>query len=247
MDQKRFSELCAIHRNCVRERVGIGMLGEKTVHAVLKDYFEEDKNFQEVKIGKYYADIAKEGQIFEIQTRELYRLSDKISTFIVENSVTVVYPIIASKRIFWMEPFTGECISNRKSSKKGSEFDLLSELYGLRNFLLHKNFRVCAVLLEVNEYRAQDGYGKDKKKRATKLDCLPVSLQDEFYLENPEDYRRFLPKTLPKIFTSSDFCLAANCKLFIAHRALNILTKIGLLHIVGKDGRKNKYEILDFS
>ncbi len=247
MHQERFAELCKIHRNLIRERVGIGMLGEKTVHAVLKDYFEENRNFQEVKIGKYYADISRDGNIFEIQTRDLYRLSDKISTFIVENRVTVVYPIVVSKRIFWMDPSTGECVSNRKSNKHGNELDLLFELYGLRHFLLHENFRVCALLLEVNEYRAQDGYGKDKKKRATKLDCLPVSLRDEFYLIKPKDYCRFLPKTLPKIFTSSDFCLAANCKLFVAHRALNILTKIGLLRVVGKDGRKNKYEIIDFS
>lgn len=247
MDQERFSEICLRQRESIRERSGIGTLGEKTLHAVLKDYFEEDRNFQEVKIGKYYADIAKDRNIFEIQTRDLYRLYDKISTFIVENHVTVVYPIAVSKRIFWMEPSTGECISNRKSNKKRSELDVLSELYGLRDFLLHENFRVCVMLLEVNEYRAQDGYGKDKKKRATKLDSVPIALKDEFYLEKQEDYLRFLPKALPEIFTSSDFSLAANCKLFVAHRALNILTKIGLLHIIGKDGRKNKYEIIDFS
>ncbi|MBQ3489292.1 MAG: hypothetical protein IJA86_01715 [Clostridia bacterium] len=246
MDKERFLEICAIHRNQIRERIGIGMLGEKTVHAVLKDYFEENRIFHEVKIGKYYADIAKDGDIFEIQTRDLYRISSKISTFLVENRVTVVYPIAIFKRIFWMDPETGECISNRKSSKKRNEWEVLSELYGLRDFLLHENFRVCVVLLEVNEYRAQDGYGKNKKKRATKLDSVPVSLQDEFYLETKEDYLRFLPQNLPNIFTSSDFCQAAKCKLFIAQRALNILTKIGILRMIGKEGRKNKYEILNF-
>lgn len=247
MNQERFSELCEIRRNCIRERSGIGMLGEKTVHAVLKDYFEEDYRFQEVKIGKYYADIARNGEIFEIQTRDLYRLHDKISTFIVENRVTVVYPIVVSKKIFWIDPSTGEYISGRKSNKKGKEADALFELYGLRDFLLHENFRVCVMLLDVNEYRAQDGYGKDKKKRATKLDSVPIALKDEFYLEKKEDYFRFLPKDLPKTFTSSDYARAFGCKLFVAQRAVNILTKIGILHIVGKDGKKNKYKILHFS
>ena len=247
MNQERFSELCKIHRNLIRERVGIGMLGEKTVHAVLKDYFEEDHLFQEVKVGKYYADIERSGEIFEIQTKNLYRLYEKISTFIVENQVTVVYPIVVSKKIFWIDPSTGEYISARKSNKKGKEAEALYELYGLRDFLLHKNFRICIMLLDVNEYRAQDGYGKDKKKRASKLDLVPVMLQDEFYLEKKEDYLRFLPKDLPKIFTSSDYASASGCKLFVAQRAVNILTKIGILHVVGKDGKKNKYEILNFS
>lgn len=247
MDQDRFSELCEIHRNRIRERVGIGMLGEKTVHAVLKDYFEEDSRFQEVKIGKYYADIAKDGEIFEIQTRGLYRLVPKISTFIVENRVTVVYPIALSKKIFWMDPVTGECLSQRKSSKKGKEIDALFELYGLREFLLHDRFRICLLLLDVNEYRIPDGQGKDKKKHATKLDCYPTALIDEIYLENEKDYLRFLPKDLPKVFTALDFSRASKCKLFVAQRAVNILTKIGLLHVIGKDGRKNKYEILNFS
>ena len=247
MDQSRFSELCEFHRNHIRERSGIGMLGEKSVHAVLKDYFEEDERFQEVKIGKYYADIARKGEIFEIQTKDLYRLHDKISTFIVENHVTVVYPIIVSKKIFWVDPSTGEYISGRKSNKKGKEADVLSELYGLRDFLLHENFRVCVLLLEVNEYRAQDGYGKDKKKRASKLDVVPVALEGEFYLEKKEDYFRFLPKDLPEIFTSSEYARTLRCKLFVAQRAVNILTKMGILHIVGKDGKKNKYEILNFS
>ncbi|MBE6665478.1 MAG: hypothetical protein E7603_04535 [Ruminococcaceae bacterium] len=247
MNQDRFSELCVIHRNRIRERVGIGMLGEKTVHAVLKDYFEEDSRFQEVKIGKYYADIARNGEIFEIQTRDLYRLHDKISTFIVENCVTVVYPIVISKKIFWIDPSTGEYISGRKSNKKGKETDALFELYALRDFLLHEKFRVCVMLLEVNEYRVQDGYGKDKKKRATKLDAIPVALRDEFYLEKKEDYFRFLSKDLPNVFTASDFSRVSKCKLFVAQRAVNILTKIGLLRVIGKDGRKNKYEILNFS
>lgn len=247
MDCERFSKICLRHRDHIRERSGIGTLGEKTLHAILKDYFESNPKYQEVKINGYFADVAKEGEIFEIQTRALYRLVPKVSTFIVENRVTVVYPIALSKKIFWLDPMTGECFSQRKSSKKGKEIDALYELYGLREFLLHERFRVCLLLLDVNEYRIPDGQGKDKKKHATKLDQYPTSLIDEIYLDNAKDYLRFLPKDLPKTFTSSDFCRYANCKLYVAQRALNILTKLGIFRVVGKEGKKNKYEILDFS
>ena len=99
----------------------------------------------------------------------------------------------------------------------------------------------------MNEYRIPDGQGRDRKKHATKLDRYPTALIDEIYLDNAKDYLRFLPKDLPKTFTSSDFCRLSNCKLHIAQRALNVLTKLGIFRVIGKDGRKNKYEISDFS
>lgn len=247
MDQVRFAEICLRYRESDRERSGIGTLGEKTLHAVLKDYFEPNSEYQEVKIDGYFADIAREREIFEIQTRDLYRLAPKISTFIVENRVTVVFPIALTKKIFWMDPDTGECLSERKSSKKGKEIDILPELYGLREFLLHDRFRVCSLLMDVNEYRIPDGQGKDKKKHATKLDRYPVALLGEIYLEGAEDYRRFLPKALSSEFSSSDFCIAAKCDLYTAQRSLNVLSKIGLIEMIGRKGRYKIYRIKEIS
>lgn len=244
MDRQRFSEICLRYRDRIRERIGIGTLGEKTLHAILKDYFQGDKSFQEFVIDGYVADAVRDHEVIEIQSRDLYRLAPKISTFIVENRVTVVHPIAVSKTVFWIDPSSGECLSGRKSNKKGKAIDILPELYGLRQFLSNEKFRVCVMLLEVNEYRMLDGYGKDKKKRATKLDRYPTALIDEFYLEKPEDYRRFLPEGLPQTFSSSDFRIAAKCDLFTAQRAVNVLVNLGLLEIVGKEGRKNVYSIL---
>ncbi len=247
MDRERFLEICLRYRENIRERSGIGTLGEKTVHAVLKDYFEPNPEYQEIKINGYFADVAREGEIFEVQTKALYRLAPKISTFIVENRVTVVYPISISKKIFWMDPETGECLSQCKSSKKGKEIDVLPELYGLREFLLRDGFRVCLLLMDVNEYRIPDGQGKDRKKRATKLDRYPTNLINEIYLEKAEDYRRFLPENLPSEFSSADFRVVAKCDLYTARVSLNVLSKIGLIKEIGKKGRQKLYVIADLS
>ena len=40
-----------------RDREGIGRLGEKTVHAVLKYYLESDESCHEQKVEGFYADI----------------------------------------------------------------------------------------------------------------------------------------------------------------------------------------------
>lgn len=243
MDRERFSEICMRYRDRIRERAGIGTLGEKTLHAVLKDYFQEDERFQEFTVDGYVADVVRGGEVVEIQTRDLYRLAPKISTFLVENRVTVVHPIALTKTVFWMDPETGECISQRKSNKKGKVIDILPELYGLRQFLVNEKFRICVLLLNVNEYRVLDGYGKDKKKRATKLDRYPTALIDEIYLENAEDYRRFLPDELPEEFASSDFRIAAKCDMFTAQRSLNILSQLGILECIGRRGRQKSYRI----
>lgn len=244
MDQARFEEICDAWLVSERERIGIGTQSEKSLHAILKRYFESDTAFHEIKIGTHIADIARDGEIIEIQTRDLYRLAPKLSTFFVENRVTVVYPIIVKKKIFWLDKDTGECHSARKSNKGGKEIDVLAELYGLKKFLKEPNLRVCIILLDANEYRALDGYGKDKKKRATKLDCIPSALLDEIYFETAEDYRRFLPEGLPSAFTSEDYRKISGCEKWIAGRALNILAGLGLIREIGKQGRLKLYEII---
>ena len=46
-----------------RQRLGIGTLSEKTVHAILKNYYEPDEDKQEIPIENYVADIYADGQI----------------------------------------------------------------------------------------------------------------------------------------------------------------------------------------
>ena len=244
MDKARFEEICDSWLVSERERAGIGTQSEKSMHAILKQYFEADRSKHEISVGTHIADIAREGEIIEIQTRDLYRLAPKLSTFLVENRVTVVYPIVAKKRIFWLKPESGECQSARKSNKGGKLIDLLPELYGLRQFLNHPNFQVCVILLDVNEYRILDGYGKDKKKHATKLDRIPSALLDEIYFQSPEDYKIFLPEGLSGRFTSEDYQKAASCARWIAQRTLNILVKLNLIAETGKKGRFKEYEII---
>ena len=72
-----------------------------------------------------------------------------------------------------------------------------------------------------------------------------TALIDEIYLENAEDYHRFLPDELPEEFASSDFRIAAKCDLYTAQRSLNILSKIGLIEAVGKKGRYKIYRIAE--
>ena len=53
MDQKRFEEAKRKIIGVDRQRLGIGTLSEKTVHAIFKDYYEPDEDHQEIPIENY--------------------------------------------------------------------------------------------------------------------------------------------------------------------------------------------------
>ena len=70
-DKQLFHAACekVMRQQCPQK--GIGTLSEKTVHAVLKNFYETDPAHQEIPVENYVADILRDGEIIEIQTRSL--------------------------------------------------------------------------------------------------------------------------------------------------------------------------------
>ena len=108
MDQKRFEEAKRKIIGVDRQRLGIGTLSEKTVHAIFKDYYESDEDHQEIPIENYVADIYRDGEIIEIQTRQFNRMRGKLQTFLPLYPVTIVYPIPYEKWLIWIDEDSGE-------------------------------------------------------------------------------------------------------------------------------------------
>ena len=115
-----------------RQRLGIGTYGEKTVHAILKNYYEPDEDRQEIPIENYVADIYTNGEIIEIQTRQFNRMRDKLTVFLPLYPVTIVYPIPREKWLIWIDEETGEMTSRRKSPAKGNLYLVFKELYKIK-------------------------------------------------------------------------------------------------------------------
>ena len=125
MDQKRFEEAKRKIIGVDRQRLGIGTLSEKTVHAIFKDYYEPDEDHQEIPIENYVADIYRDGEIIEIQTRQFNRMRGKLQTFLPLYPVTIVYPIPYEKWLIWIDEDSGELSKKRKSPKKGCTYQAL--------------------------------------------------------------------------------------------------------------------------
>lgn len=227
-----------------RQREGIGTLAEKSVHAVLKNYFAPDETMQEIPMEGYVADIYTGKEIIEIQTRQFDRMRDKLQAFLPICPVTIVYPVTAKKILVWIDPETGEEIERRKSPRKASIYDIFDELYKIKQFLPDENLRIKMMLLELEELKLLDGYGKDKKKRASKHDRVPLKLVGEMGMECKEDYLQFVPfELLETEFTSKEFSKEAKIHPRMAGTVLHVLHYMGIVERVGKQGNAFVYKV----
>lgn len=242
MNEERFRQARERTETAGPQSRGIGTRGEKTLHAVLKRYFEPSESFHEVKVGGFVADIANEAGITEIQTRQFSRLRKKLECFLALTDVTIVYPVAAVKWLVWIDGQTGETTKKRKSPRRGQPWDILYELYQIKEFLCSSHLKLCVVLLEIEEYRSLNGWSTDKKRGSTRYDRIPVGVSEEIHVDGPSDYGRLMPPGLEAQFTSREFQKASGLSLSSSQTALNVLYSVGAVRRVGKRGNRYVYE-----
>ena len=247
MENLRFRAACdrIIHQNV--ERAGIGTLAEKTIHAVLKNYYAPDVTHHEKKLAGFVADAYTGEEIFEIQTRNFNTLRRKLDAFLPLCDVNIIYPVAHTKYLRYIDPQTGEVTAPRKSPKRGGPYAVFPELYRIKPYLMNEHLHIRIVLLDVEEYRFLDGWNENKRKGASKNDSLPLGLYEEFMLNDVTDYARLIPSDLPEQFTSKDFKKSAKISQPLANVALNILNYVGVAERVGKKGNSYVYERAELS
>ena len=224
-----------------RERQGIGTLSEKTVHAVLKNYYAPDTDMHEIPIENFVADIYTGQEIIEIQTRAFHKMRRKLDAFLPLYPVTIVYPIPHIKWLFWIDEETGETSPKRKSPKTGNPYMAFIELYKIRHYLSNPNLHLKLALLDMEEYRLLNGWSRDKKKGSERYDRIPVEFAEEVCIDRREDYMQFVPIDLEDEFIVKDFAKAAMVHEDTARLSLNILNYLGVVRRVGKKGNAYVY------
>ncbi len=242
MELHNFEKACEKVMNSKHRREGIGTLGEKTLHAVLKHYLEPDESCHEIKVGSFYADILNNRGITEIQTRQWNKLRQKLKAFLPDNEVTLVYPVAYTKYLLWISEDTGEISKRRLSPKRGSAYDIFPELYRIKSFLENENLHLCIVYVDLEEYRLLNGWSTDGKKGSWRHDRIPTALKDIIHIRNKKDYSLLIPETLPAQFTSRDYSKAAGVSLSNAQTALNVLNHVNAVDRVGKKSKLFIYE-----
>ena len=237
-DKTRFA--LAAEKALSREKAGIGTLNEKAIHAALKNYYSNDYD-QEAKIGGFYADIVTENGIFEIQTANWGKLNKKLAVMLEACHVTVVYPYEKRIKTSSVSDTSGELIREGSYRYNNSLTNFFLELYRIKSFLTHPNLTVCIAELEIE----RTNYVSEKSGRRRgrgKYVKIPKALRREIFLEKPEDYRIFLPETLPEEFTVKEF--QPQVKTTDAKIMLEILGYMGVTERFGKRGNSELYRVV---
>jgi len=225
------------------ERYNIGTYQERSQHFILKCYFEPDPMLQEIPLDGYIADIYNDAGVIEIQTSGFGTLRDKLEVFLQKYPVTLVYPSALRKRTVWVDPDTGDMNIGRYRTYERARYAILSELLYISSFFAHPNLRVLNFLTVASDYKLLDGYGKDRKKRATKTDTVPDELTEIIQLKNKWDILKTLPFTAGDILTSTEFAKIFCMRGRRLWAAVKFLENLGILNRCGKRGNNILYEV----
>lgn len=251
--QARFER---INRDAMLERRedlrdGIGLLGEKWQHQIIKRYLTEDPREHEVKLAgtRFVSDVRVGNAIYEVQTGSFAPMKKKLERYFADPllTVTVVHPLPAVRRLTWMDPATGELGKSRRVAGKRDPVLLLPALYPLIPLLSHVgtgrlSFRL--LLLEVEDFKLLDGKSRDRKHGATRLERIPVGLMDDLLFTSPSDFAAFLPPSLPSPLTVAGLSRATGLQGLDAYSAARSLVALGILAPSAPISRAMAFEVV---
>lgn len=228
----------------------INTYNETSLHNELKNrYAEKTQGKIEQQIGKYICDIVTpQGDIIEIQTRNLTKLTGKIANLLQEKrKVCLVYPLVF---VNFIERYNEEGIllSKRKSPKKHSLFELFDELMGIYPLLLEKNFVLEVLLIEQIEIRIAtetpvqlENKSRRRLKPWIKSNKQLKTIIDKKRFSKPVHYLSLLPDGISQPFCAADLTKTDVGKQ--AHKMLWVLRKMGLIERVEMKSRSYYYQI----
>lgn len=207
----------------------INTYNESSLHNTLKVYYATTLNgkMEVEQDGHIYDVLCSNGNIVEIQTKNLSKLSSKITDAIQKgHTLKLVYPLVYRTRIILTDE-NGKIISNRLSPKKGSIYDIFKELTGLYSLLLNPKFSLEVVTINLIEHRVRtaEPVQSVNKNRRFKKNWLKTNKRLDEIIETKtfctkEDYLNLLPQNLPDEFCAKDLNLPkyANIMLWVLSR-----------------------------
>ena len=238
--------------------MGFSTLNESKLHNSLKILYQElyEGQTEVEQDGHVYDIVTKDGNIIEIQTKNLVKLLPKILDTIEKgHKVKLVHPIPLTTRIE-LKDEEGKIISNRKSPKKGCIYDLFKELTGIYILMANPHFSLEVVEIEMTEERVRTTEAVQSKngrrrfrrnwlKTGKRLDTITNTRK----FSKPEDYLKLLPP-LPETFCAKDLKEAIDKLPDIPKRSANahlilwVLSHAGLIEQVEMNARSKFYMVV---
>ena len=219
---------------------GIGTLRETHLHASLKRWLAEPGDEFEVPVGRFVADIVRDGTLIEIQTRGFASMRAKLDALLDEPPVVIVHPIAQRKWIV-KGPHDGSPSSRRKSPKAGSVYDVFNELVSFPSLVDHPNLSIEVLLTDEEEVRRFDGNGSWRRRGWAVVERRLLDVTGRLELTTPADWLSLLPTDLPVPFTTAELASAIGRPRRTAQQMAYCLREMGALDVVGKQGNAFEY------
>ena len=221
-----------------RVSTNINTYNESSLHNTLKIFYAEKIGGKtEVECEGHILDVlGKDGQVVEIQTKNLSKLAAKIKDALDKgHNITLVYPLVYRTRIITTDE-GGKPVSNRLSPKKGCIYDIFRELTGLTDILLNKRFTLEVITINMIEHRVrtEEPVQTANKKRRFKRNWIKVNKRLDEILETrsfhkKKDYLCLLPENLPEEFCAKDISKVNPTLARYAHLLLWVFVRMPLI------------------
>jgi hypothetical protein len=221
----------------------IGTLGERSLHAALKEWYAEQGDLLEREVDGYVIDIVRGGLLVEIQTRNFAAMKRKVAALAGEHPLRLVHPIAAEKFIVKYGPDGVTQVSRRRSPKRGSVLDLFRELVSFPHLVALDTFSVEVLLTREEEIRVNDGEGSWRRGGWSIVDQRLVEVVDRVVLSSPADFRALLPPDLPDPFTTRDMADALGERVNLMGKMAYCLREMAAVEMVGRRGRAYLYSL----
>jgi hypothetical protein len=217
---------------------------ETTLHRQLKERYLVEGAVAEQRVGRYRIDVARPGQLVEIQLASLTAIRDKIASLCKEHRVLVVKPIIARKTLVKLGREGGSVLERRQSPKRGRLLDLFEELVHFTRVFPNRRLVLEVLLIEIEEWRFP-GHGRRRRWRPNDHqveDQRLVNVLEMHRFRTSADLCRLLPPKLPRPFHTGQLAEGLGVERWVAQRMAYCLRQTGAVKLVGKQRGAWLYE-----
>ncbi len=227
----------------VAEQAGINLYSEHSLHDQVKRSLAGPGDRLEASVAGRVVDLAKEdGEVVEVQTRNLAALLPKVRAFSGAGiRVRVVHPVPELLHILRRDPESGKILSRRKSPKRGDVWRVFDELVKAPGLIARPGVSVEALLVHATEIRVRDGTGSWRRRGDRTEDRILDAVVGGACWETAEDWLSILPPGLPPPWSSESLGRALGLPPPRARKILYCLARAGLLEEAGRSGRRKLY------
>jgi len=221
---------------------------EKILHNALKSFFVDNHSMHEVKLdfGPVADAIDTDGTVYEIQSRNLFKLKDKLRKYTENNIKTlVILPVVRNKRISWIDTKNKDkCVKSRISPKKLNIYEYFREIFSIKEYI-STNISLMLFFIDATEYKLLNGWSADGKKGSTRYELIPEKFIGYTVINSREYFVSMLPQGLNEEFTSNDLCKILNLNSRKTWYVLSVFEHFGIIvRTEKKQGRAFVYKKL---